>query len=677
MPDIFLSYSREDQATARRFAEGFASEGFSVWWDQALSAGEAFDKVTEQALEDARAVVVLWSMKSVDSRWVRAEATQAQGNNRLVPVMIEPARRPIMFELTHTADLSGWNGDPADERWRTLIAGLRRFVGEEETSVTGTRPTSVAGAATAAPQPRTGSRKLPVWAAVVAAVAVVVGLWQLADRPTAPKVAAGHEVSIAVLPFTDMSPQRDQAYFADGVAEEILNSLARIPDPTLKVISRNSAFVFRDAQNLKEVGATLGVDHVLEGSVRKAGEQLRITAQLIHTKTDAHLWSKTYDRPLADVFAVQEDVARSVAEALQVSLGVGLGQRPGMTRSVGAYDAFLAALAIPRSYTRDGELHRIDLLQQATKLDPSFAWAWSELGRTYQEMPNITGEDAKGLRQKANAAFSEYDRLLPDSPATHWRLTFGSIAQGRWKEAAGHLKQGEAAAAKASGGAATATGTPIPAVLMMVGKTAEALPLLEQVKARDPLDQSAAFALAWAYGSARKFPAAFAEFERGYQLKGPEQFRIRSNAAQIAMGARDRVQLLRWLDAAVALERETPGRDFHARMKASMDHPADALAYLREYARSPSMIPAALSGVAQWTAWFGDTETALETVRTGFQRGPVPIMSYSIWGPAMRDVRRLPAFKQLMRDHGFVDYWREYGWGDYCKPIGADDFECQ
>ena len=118
MPDIFLSYSRDDQPTARRFAEAFGREGFSVWWDQTLRSGEAYDKVTEKALEEARAVVVLWSVKSVDSRWVRAEATQADRNGTLVPVMIEPCKRPIMFELTHTAELSHWKGDPGDPAWK-------------------------------------------------------------------------------------------------------------------------------------------------------------------------------------------------------------------------------------------------------------------------------------------------------------------------------------------------------------------------------------------------------------------------------------------------------------------------------------------------------------------------------------------------------------------------------
>jgi hypothetical protein len=128
LPDIFLSYSRDDQTTARRFAEGFERAGFTVWWDATLDAGEAYDQVTEKALKGAKAVVVLWSKKSVDSRWVRAEATLADRNKTLVPVMIESCERPIMFELTQTADLSHWTGDVIDKAWQSYLAGLRRFV---------------------------------------------------------------------------------------------------------------------------------------------------------------------------------------------------------------------------------------------------------------------------------------------------------------------------------------------------------------------------------------------------------------------------------------------------------------------------------------------------------------------------------------------------------------------
>ena len=126
--DIFLSYARQDRATARMFAECLADEGFSVWWDASLHSGETFDEVIERNLREAGAVVVLWSPRSVASRWVRAEATLADRRNKLAPAIIEPCDRPIIFELTHTADLSGWTGDLKDAHWRTFVSDLRRLI---------------------------------------------------------------------------------------------------------------------------------------------------------------------------------------------------------------------------------------------------------------------------------------------------------------------------------------------------------------------------------------------------------------------------------------------------------------------------------------------------------------------------------------------------------------------
>jgi hypothetical protein len=132
--DIFLSYARIDRAAARMFAEAFADEGFSVWWDASLHSGETFDEVIEQRLRESKAVVVLWSPRSVASRWVRAEATQADRRNKLVPAIIEPCDRPIIFELTHAADLCEWTGDITDLRWRDFVSDLRRLVEREHES---------------------------------------------------------------------------------------------------------------------------------------------------------------------------------------------------------------------------------------------------------------------------------------------------------------------------------------------------------------------------------------------------------------------------------------------------------------------------------------------------------------------------------------------------------------
>jgi hypothetical protein len=125
--DIFLSYARQDRGTARLFADGLVAEGFTVWWDASLRSGETFDEVIERNLRDAKAVVVLWSPASVASRWVRAEATLADRRNKLAPAIIAPCDRPIIFELTHAAELSDWTGDMSDPRWRTFVSDLKRL----------------------------------------------------------------------------------------------------------------------------------------------------------------------------------------------------------------------------------------------------------------------------------------------------------------------------------------------------------------------------------------------------------------------------------------------------------------------------------------------------------------------------------------------------------------------
>ncbi|MBS1240083.1 MAG: hypothetical protein H6R45_789 [Proteobacteria bacterium] len=127
-PDVFISYAREDEGMARRFADAFGQEGFTVWWDAALHSGETFDEVIEQELRASKSVVVLWSPHSVASRWVRAEATLADRNRTLAPAIIAPCNRPIIFELTHTADLSHWQGDIADQRWKVFVEDVRRMV---------------------------------------------------------------------------------------------------------------------------------------------------------------------------------------------------------------------------------------------------------------------------------------------------------------------------------------------------------------------------------------------------------------------------------------------------------------------------------------------------------------------------------------------------------------------
>jgi len=161
--DIFISYARQDRPAARIFAECFQEEGFSVWWDASLHSGETFDEVIEQRLRDAKAVVVLWSPRSVASRWVRAEATLADRRNKLVPAIIEACDRPIIFELTHAAELADWHGDRNDARWQNFVEDLHRLVqrGYDQETAAGHAPAKPAHSAPS-PSAQPPSRQQPV-----------------------------------------------------------------------------------------------------------------------------------------------------------------------------------------------------------------------------------------------------------------------------------------------------------------------------------------------------------------------------------------------------------------------------------------------------------------------------------------------------------------------------------
>jgi TolB-like protein len=194
------------------------------------------------------------------------------------------------------------------------------------------------------------------------------------------EVPAPDAKSIAVLPFADMSPAKDQEYMSDGIAEELLNLLAKAPD--LKVIARTSSFAFKgEKTDIAEIARRLNVAHILEGSVRTAGNKIRITAQLIRTADSAHLWSESYDRPLDDIFAVQDEIAGAIAQALQIKLAGGkLTRHEGGTQNLEAYELYLRALRGQNESSKTSVKVAERYLEQAVKLDPNYGSAWSLLG---------------------------------------------------------------------------------------------------------------------------------------------------------------------------------------------------------------------------------------------------------------------------------------------------------
>jgi adenylate cyclase len=355
MASVFLSYSREDAAKAKSLAQVLEKAGHEVWWDRHISSGSDFSGAIEQALKRADAVLVLWSKASIASSWVRDEAAEGRDSGRLVPVVLDDCRPPMGFRQVQSMDLSGWSGRGTPKHFADLL----KAIAEKDESPVG-----------ATPQPPATSKRgrlaVPLLALAAAAALVLLSLW-LYRSWTGP---SAETPTIAVLPFADLSPQRDKAYFSEGVAEEILSVLAR--DPGIRVIGRSSSRQFQDANaDLSGIRKALGVTHVLEGSARTAGDELRMSVRLIDASNGSQVWAEDYQRKMSNIFAVQAEIGRAVAQRLSGSLSTKLAER--QSTGVDTYTLYLAARAKMRERTRSSLTEALNLARRALAADPNYA----------------------------------------------------------------------------------------------------------------------------------------------------------------------------------------------------------------------------------------------------------------------------------------------------------------
>jgi adenylate cyclase len=314
--------------------------------------------------------------------------------------------------------------------------------------------------------------------------------------------------SIAVLPFVNMSDDASNEYFSDGISEELLNLLAKIPE--LRVISRSSAFSFK-SQNLEltEIAERLNVAHILEGSVRKAGNRVRITAQLIEARSDTHLWSETYDRELDDIFAIQDDIAATVVEQLKITL---LGESPHVQEvDPEAYALVLQARHLTNQASAEGFEQSIALYQQALAIEPEYAAAWDGLARNYAAQANYgllpAAEGAALAREAAERALA----IDPDFAPAHARLGWiAMVFDSDLAQAARHFERTlELEPANLANAAA---------LLLSLDRLEEAIPLLEYVTARDPVDPIGHAYLGLFYLYADRWDAAIASYKAALRL---------------------------------------------------------------------------------------------------------------------------------------------------------------
>ena len=433
---VFLSYSSQDADDARRICAALRAAGIEVWFDESeLRGGDAWDASIRRQIRDCALFVPIISA-STDARsegyfrleWrlaVERSHLMADDQLFLLPVVIDAtpeasARVPDRFRELQWSRCEG--GEPPPAFIKHLRQVLSRFAPPAAAPLL-----SQAATEAAAPGKRAWLAAVAALAAVAVASLITFKAWHghITDKAPAARIAAADTPapdlkSVAVLPFENLSGRAEDAYLADGLQEEILNALARLRD--LKVISRTSVMEYRGkTHNVREISQRLGVRAILEGSIRRDGNTLRLTVQLIDTRDDHHLLAANYDRDLAHVLNLQSAVARQVAEALAATLSAyerGELDRVG-TNSGDAYNRYLRAVALYRQPVPDDETGLVEpkqLLEEALRFDPDYADALALLSQAdtwrYFYSPRLA--DGVAARQAFERALT-IDPQLPEA----------------------------------------------------------------------------------------------------------------------------------------------------------------------------------------------------------------------------------------------------------------------
>ena len=542
-------------------------------------------------------------------------------------------------------------------------------------------PTTGSTASAAAPA---SSWRRPSWvpaAAVLGLLAVGAGVWFVVGR--APSVgqraglgAATSRVaegtpSIAVLPFVNLSSDKEQEYFSDGITEELLDALARVKG--LKVAGRTSSFQFKGKnQDLRTIAETLGVANIVEGSVRKSGNRVRITAQLIKAADGFHLWSHTFEGDLTNVFDLQEKIARSITDELNIVLQGDQRSRlvPVATNNPEAYALYLQATAIFNR--RDGERFSdaIAQLEQAVQLDPGYARAWSRLGALWAIMPNYQRSDFESPMRSAEQAARRAIELDPTLAEPHAVLGLLFASRRQYEAAQAALDR----ALQLDPDDVTANFWSA-ALLMNLGYVRASARALDRVLTLDPL-----------YGNALNWRALAALDEGDDALA--ERLALRARDAGLSfvgvvlsyfaeMHGRPEEAAGRLAEGLAVVAADLPegtaaavARGVHGDAQAR----AEAVARIQGYLASR---PKVVSGGAPYALIrLGQPAAALELLA----RGPTSSDSNTfvlLWTPYGRQVRRLPGFSEAARRIGLVDVWEKRGPPDRCRRVEPGRYACE
>jgi TolB-like protein/tetratricopeptide (TPR) repeat protein len=515
---------------------------------------------------------------------------------------------------------------------------------------------------------------------LIAAVVLIValaGAWlflrgqsrtAVATHAAAAVTAPVEGASIAVLPFVNMSSDPEQEYFSDGLSEELLNELTRVPQ--LRVIGRTSSFAFKGQnqdQDLRRIGETLGVNHILAGSVRKSGDRVRITAKLINPVDGAQLWSEIYERKLEDIFAIQEEIAHTVAQSLRLSLA---GGADGGTRNFSAYDEFLAGRAGLNKNSSFLEAATVEHLERAVALDPEYVTAWVWLIDAYTRQMFIR-DQRESARARQVAAIQRVVALAPDTRFAQIAQSYDALLRPDLVEAGRLLS----ASLDAPSNIGLRTQLRYGQFLGTVGRRGDGLKVLQKLQGADPLDAFSRLQLMSAYAGNGDLGQAGAELEAILKQPGGDTALVRAQRLVLAMLRGDRAALIGELDTYRAFNE--PVGSVLAGHKDNLEAAMPELAAMlrdERFNRDPYVI----TDIARWAGYLGSPDVALEALK----RMPSLGLSFEtwagfLWSAPLGKMRQSAEFKDFARELGLVDYWRSSGnWGDFCKPVGSHDFEC-
>lgn len=636
---VFLSYSREDRSFAEKLVRALEVRGCKVWWDGLLEGGVAFARTTETALDGADAVVVLWSERAIESHWVRDEATSGRDRQRLVPVTIDGAMPPLGFRQFQVLDLSKWRAKAQSPEIDDLCRAIAIVAGGPDIP------------ARHVPPPGTGPsrRRLLAGAAAGGALALAgAGAWRSGLFSSTPETNG-----VAVLPFRNLSGDAAQDYFAEGLSEELRATLSR--NPLLLVAAPTSAGQFKE--RTEEAGAIaekLGVSFVLDGSVRRAGDTVRISARLTDGKTGFGRWAQSFERKLSDIFAVQTEIATTVAEALaaQVANDADMssdsnGERgaAGGTRVVAAYDDYLRGRA---AYDRVGgessDREALAWFDKSIAADSRYAQAHAARARTLAVIAGGTTQasELRALYEASIAAAQKAVQLAPRLADAHSALGY-ALTRGRL----------DMRAARAPFEKSRQFGWGDADVLVRyatfcsdIGRQGDALAAIGRASKLDPLNPRVFRTLAMVQYAARHYPNSIASNGKALEMNpkmsgahaanGAALFLLGDFAKARAEYVREPFALFRLTGLAIVDERQGD-RGAAAKSLAAM---------IAEYGDN------GLYQKAQILAQRGELDGAMDALERGYEIGDAGLRTIRN-DPLIDPIRSQARFSRLLNQMGF------------------------